>query len=270
LTQCPYFIFITGCAAAGKTTLAQKICKTLPIFNFSTDMFALKEVFLINDFLEDCIIKKKSDKEIKSSFLHITGSCFYWKDMLEKKIEELRTGNLTIEALDTVKTEDGGHRIRRPYLWDEVLYRSCTICNKDECYVFEFARGADLSYLEKYNIGASQVYHRCFSIIRNSNRNVTAGNSMIINIVTERRERQERNRLRRIRGDHFVSQQTMEEVYKDDIFSFEAAPEVGSFSGFLSHKFPIPVISIDNTPRSPDLNFAFVLEHVRTLVESDV
>ncbi len=266
----PFFIFIIGSAAAGKTTLAQKICESFPIFRFSTDMFALKEIFLINDFIVNCIREKKSDDEIQSSLVYIADNCLYWKDMVEKKMEDLRMGNLIIEEMETVKTEDGGHRIRKTHIWDDVLYRSCIMFNKGECYVFEFARGADLGYLKDYQITPSQVYHRCFSVIRNSNIRVTACNSLIIHIETEWSEREKRNRLRRLRGDHFVSQVTMEEVYRDEIFSFESMSTTGVPGGFLSEEFPIPVISINNTFNTPDLNFAFVLDYLRILIKSDI
>lgn len=260
--RCPYLIFIVGCPASGKSTLAQMICQTFTMFEFATDLNALKEIFLINDLAVECIMGEKSAQEIENMF-SIIGTSFFWTDILGIRIQQLKTRSIELKQLETVKTEDGGHRIRKPYIWDEVLYRSVSILNSNRCYVYEFSRGTDQEYMKEFNIISSDVYHRCFSLIFQNNRNITKDNSLIIRVSAIHDERERRNRLRKARGEHFVSQRSMDEVYKHDVFCFEENTRPAFPSGFLSYELPIPVLSVDNTPQNPEHNFACIMDYLK-------
>jgi hypothetical protein len=258
----PYFIFIVGCPASGKSTLAQMICQTFTMIEFVTDLNALKEIFLINDLAVECMMYEKSPQEVENTF-SIIGTSFFWVDILETRIQQLKARSIGLEQLETIKTEDGGHRIRKPYLWDEVLCRSISTLNSNRCYVFEFSRGTDQAYMKEFNITPREVYHRCFSLILRNNPNITKDNSLIIRVSASHDKRERRNRLRKDRGERFVSQQSMDEVYKHDVFCFKENAQLAFPSGFLSYEFPVPVLSVDNTPQNPRHNFACIMEYLK-------
>lgn len=265
---CPYFIFIVGCPAAGKSTLVQQICRAFTMFEFSTDLSAIEEIFLINDVIAECVRKRIPGQEIGKSFASVISRTRFWKDLLEKKLQELKLGRIKIDKLETKKTEDGGHHILEPYLWDEALYRSISGLRSDKCYIFEFSRGTDQEYIKKFRITPNEIYHRCFSIILHANPNVTVSNSLIIHVFADRAERERRNKLCKVQGKHFVSQQVMDEVYGCDIFCFEKYSRSKFPCGFLSHSLPIPVVSVDNTSPNPGRNFASVVKYLKLIVKS--
>lgn len=258
----PYFIFIVGCPASGKSTLAQMICQTFTMFEFATDLNALKEIFRINDLAVECMMCEKSPQEIEDAF-SVIGTSFFWTDILGTRIQQLKARSIGLEQLETIKTEDGGHRIRKPYLWDEVLCRSISTLNSNRCYAFEFSRGTDQAYMKEFNITPKEVYYHCFSLIFRNNLNITKDNSLIIRVSASHDERERRDRLRKDQGEHFVSQQSMDEVYKHDVFYFEENAQLAFPSGFLSYEFPIPVLSVDNTPQNPRYNFACIMEYLK-------
>ena len=193
----------------------------------------------------------------------IIGTSFFWEDILETRIQQLKARNIGLEQLETIKTEDGGHKIRKQHLWDEVLCRSISTLNSNRCYVFEFSRGTDQAYAKEFNINPREVYHRCFSLIFQDNPNITKDNSLIIHVSASHDKRERRNRLRKARGEHSVSQQSMDEVYKHDVFYFEKNAQLAFPSGFLSYEFPVPVLSVDNTPQNPRHNFACIMDYLK-------
>lgn len=258
----PYFIFIVGCPASGKSTLAQMICQTFTNSEFATDLHALKEIFLINDLAFECMMCEKSPQEIENTF-SIIDTSFFWPDIIGARIRQLKTRSIDLEQLETLKTEDGGHKIRKPYLWDEALRRSISTLHSNRCYIFEFSRGRDQAYIKEFNITPREIYHRSFSLISQKNPNITKDNSLIIRVSASYDERERRNRLRKARGEHFVSQQSMDEVYKHDVFCFEENTQPSFPSGFLSYEFPVPVLSVDNSPQNPICNFACIIEYLK-------
>ncbi|MFH1547512.1 MAG: hypothetical protein ABIC57_03425 [bacterium] len=237
------------------------------MFEFSTDLLALKEIFLINDVSAECVRERRSGQEIENSFSNLVNTSFFWKDLMEKRLQKLKAGDVKIDQLETISTEDGGHRILMPHLWDQVLYRSVGILSTNKCHVFEFARGMDWEYMKKIGIIPNEVYYRCFSIIFHANMNVTVNNSLIIHVFASRAEREQRNQIRKMRGEHFVSQQTMNEIYGSDVFSFVKERQSEFFHGFLSHRLPIPVISVDNTPPNPEHNFGPVINLLKPILD---
>ena len=258
----PCFIFVIGCPASGKSTLAQMICQSLTMFEFATDLNALKEIFLINDLIAECLLYDKSPKEVDDVFSNIPAS-FFWTDILTTRIQQLKTRNINLDQLETIKTDDGGYIITKPYLWDEVLHRSTRAFDPNKCYVFEFSRGTDQMYMANLNITPKDIYLRSFSIIFERNQNIAKNNSLIIHTFANYNEREHRNRLRRSKGEHFVSQQAMEDVYKDDVFYFEENDRFMFPSGILSSELPVPVLSVDNTPQDPKNNFACVMDYLK-------
>jgi len=264
-----YFIFLVGCPGSGKSTLAQQIISiSFTKFEFSTDLFALKEIFVINDIMIDIIQNRRSAEEIENSFLHLLHTTIFWKDLLEERIKHLQRGEIRIDQLETERTKDGGYRILKPRLWDEALYRSIGLLKSDKCYLFEFSRGRDQKYMQEFKISSEEIYLRCFTLIFHANPRVTANNSLIIHISASRAERERRNQNRKILGEPYVSHQVMEEVYGCDVFSFEKDAKLSLLDGFLSPRLPIPVISIDNTLPNPAQNFAGVINHIEIIVQS--
>jgi hypothetical protein len=262
----PCIVFVVGCPASGKTTLAQMICSRFEVFDFATDLDALTEIFLINDLAAGCIRCRRSPQEIEDMF-SVIGASRFWTDILEPRIKQLETRTVKLEELETVETADGGHEIMSPTLWDEALLRSIDSLSPDKSYVFEFSRGIDQAYLAEFNIGPREVYYRSFHLIFRHAPNITPENSLVVHVSAAHGERDRRNNARKLVGKHFVSRQVMDQVYMCDVFCFfkESIPCTAPTltSGFLCHEFPARVLSIDNTRQNHRRNFAPVIEFLK-------
>lgn len=55
----------------------------------------------------------------------------------------------------------------------------------------------------------------------------------------------------------------MEEVYADDVFTYERSTQNDHQPGILSPDIPIPVISVDNTFPDPQANFNSAVEFLK-------
>lgn len=68
-------------------------------------------------------------------------------------------------------------------------------------------------------------------------------NTIIINLISDLKIRKKRNRLRYKNGGHFVSEDTMDNVYKDDIFKYEKIDSNKGFINLSEKKYPVYIIN---------------------------
>lgn len=110
---------------------------------------------------------------------------------------------------------------------------------KNENNIIQFSRGRDEEYEKKYG---NDVYKRSLEIVLQELDNKTS--TIIINLVSDLKMRKERNKIRFEQGGHFVSEDTMDNVYKDDIFQYE---HIGDSKGVINLSgVNYPVYTINN------------------------
>ena len=265
-----FVIFIVGPAASGKSTLAATVLRAFPTFTFVSDLVALKELAHVNDCFQTMIAIQQQERyrSFSQEIEDLRGS--FWNERSARKAQALAAGELRTEHLETVRTTDGGFRILDPAVWDDALSQTMASLENGGSHVVEFARGTDTKYLEYRAISPRQVYHSAFAIVAASRSRVVLDQSLIIHVSAVRAERERRNHLRRVRGEHYVSQETMDEVYADDVFTFDRSNQGDHQLGILSADLPIAVISVDNTPPDPEANFSPVIEFLRRYVSLGV
>lgn len=258
-----YYIFIVGCPASGKSTLASAIVKKFPFFNYSTDFFALIELFKIDDIFRDLVLNKgkisHNDFQLIENELH---SITYWNDLVSSRIKLFKSGILELNSIGTIKTNDGGHDIIKPQIWDEILLRTLKHIISSDYVIFEFSRGLDHKYIKYFNISNSEIYEHSFNIIKGNIPNLNYENSTILHVFTTKRNRLERNYLRMLNGEHFVSDKVMNTVYKVDYFKYNKA-KFGH--NYLSKNNPFSVVLVDNSIADFDKNFSAIIEKLSIL-----
>ena len=146
-----------------------------------------------------------------------------------------------------------GHDIIRPILWDYIIQMD--VVNSEIHNIIQFSRGKD----ELYELQFSQnAYFRSIeSFINNlENRN----NCVIVNLVSSLETRKNRNRIRFENGGHYVSDDTMDEVYSKDIFEYTKTGE--NFGYLLVAGQNIPVYTIVNDKTLSEIELNKFLEYI--------
>lgn len=259
----PFFIFIVGLAGVGKTAISKELIRRFPSLTHVSDLAPLKELFEIDHVTREAL---NGSNDVKLGIqltrmknLEIT----YWEHMLNERIGKIRSGETRSINIQTILADNGGYDILDPQVWDDVLTLSVSKLYTDKCYVFEFARGTDVAYAEKYNLDFSTIYLRCFQLIGQKIDILSPQNSLIIHVYVRNNENLRRNDLRRLNGEHYVANHVMESIYKTDIFEYH---QLSKGYGILSPELPIPVISVDNTATMNwDIILAEVLSYIRCL-----
>lgn len=195
--EIPKTIIVIGNSCAGKTTFTNCLKNIYPIYDDIDDYPPLKEVFDLDDMLREKITKEELLK-LKSKFKYI-----------ESIIEEYIKNYPNIDYYSS-KSTGNGHNIERSILWDLIL--KYAIQNIKIPYnIIQFSRGSDQSYKEEFGDNA---YERSINIILESLP--STDNVLIVNLISELDQRKYRNRERHRLGGHFVAEETMESVYKED------------------------------------------------------
>lgn len=111
----------------------------------------------------------------------------------------------------------GGYKITNPAVWNIAL--SILGENiKNAQYIVEFSRGNDGAYNELFDIKSKNVYQKSFECLCNNVNCELLENSIIININAPLAVRKTRNLERFKNGGHLVAEETMNSVYKEDVF----------------------------------------------------
>jgi hypothetical protein len=136
----------------------------------------------------------------------------------------------------------------RPVLWNMILERAVMLSNEQN-NIIQFSRGKDIAYENEFG---SNVYKRSLQSIINILKN--KDDSIIVNLNSDLKIRKSRNYLRYKNGGHFVSEETMDEVYNDDIFKCEHIDEKRGFILLNGISYPVYTIFNNKTLSQVELN----------------
>lgn len=160
----------------------------------------------------------------------------------------------------SVMTKNGqGHDIINPVLWDMILEKA-VIFAKEQNNIIQFSRGKDEDYERQFG---KNIYERSLqSIIKElPNKEET----IIINLSSDLKTRKSRNHMRYENGGHFISEETMDSVYGDDIFNFE---HIDSNRGFIilnGESYPVFTILNNKNLSNVELN-QFMLYNINEII----
>lgn len=238
-TLIPNNIIVIGNSCAGKTTFVDCFKSYYNIYSDIDDFEPLSETFMIDDLIY--ANKIKEFKEIKKELI-------YTKKIWEEYNNDINNiNNYTKPAVS-----GNGHDIIRPILWDEIVQMS--LIKKESNNIVQFSRGND----KIYNLAFSEnAYFRGIGILINNLEN--SDNTIIINITSKLKVRKIRNKKRYENGGHYVSDNTMDNIYADDTFEYK---KIGANFGYLeiSNKL-IPVYTITNDKMLNSLELNKFLEY---------
>jgi hypothetical protein len=85
-------------------------------------------------------------------------------------------------------------------------------------------------------------------------------------LVSDLKLRKERNRIRFEQGGHFVSEDTMDNVYKDDIFQYEHNGDNKGVINLFGIDYPVYTI-INDRMLSPIELLEFLMYNVKEILE---
>ncbi|HHX99147.1 TPA: hypothetical protein GX533_00455 [Candidatus Dojkabacteria bacterium] len=223
--ELPKNIIVIGNSCAGKTTFVDFFKSHYNIYTDIDDLAPLLEMFMIDD-----ISSKNSLEDLKQ----IKDNLIFMRDIYEQYLDDFPN----INHYSRIAKNGCGYDIINPNLWDIILRKSVSIL-KRENNIIQFSRGRDVEYEKLYG---HDVYNRSLNIVLEELENKE--NTIIVNLISNLKNRKERNKIRHDHGGHFVSDDTMDNVYKEDIFKYE---EIGNGRGFINlNDKEYPVYTINN------------------------
>ncbi|MEG2232980.1 MAG: PfkB family carbohydrate kinase, partial [Bacilli bacterium] len=225
VNKLPENIIVIGNSCAGKTTFIDFLKNYYGFYEDIDDLEPLLEMFLIDDISYEKNIEKFKMLKSKITFMN---------DIFELYLNDFEN----IDHYTKIASDNNGHDIIKPILWDMILQKSISKYKKQN-NIIQFSRGNDKDY--EFEFG-NNVYERSLKVIKNELPNFE--NSIIINLKSDINIRKERNINRYKNGGHFVSEKTMEEVYGKDIFKYEILDDNKGY--IIIDNIKIPVYTINN------------------------
>jgi sugar/nucleoside kinase (ribokinase family) len=204
LLKMPTNIIVIGAACSGKTTLIKAITSLCGIYKNVDDLAALQEVFLLDDMLSEGRIEE---------FIKFQNKLIFSRDIWDEYNRDLKKHDRY-----TSKAMNRGHNIERPILWDKILQSTVAQANSQNI-IIEFSRGYDAGYQKEVS---NDVYQRSIGIILKSLPVKSDPNVLAINIHASFGLRKKRNSYRFLQGGHYVADETMNTVYKKDVYIGDA------------------------------------------------
>ena len=254
--ELPKNIIVIGNSCAGKTTFISFFKSLYNIYTDIDDLAPLLEMFMIDDI---------SSKNNVNDFIDIKSEVMFMKD-----IYDLYLNNFSNINHFTVSAKNGsGHDIINPDLWDIILKKAVEI-SKNENNIIQFSRGKDEEYEKKYG---NDVYKRSLEIVLDELDNKSS--TIIINLISDLKIRKERNQIRFENGGHFVSEETMDNVYNNDIFKYQKNINNKGFIDLKGKKYPVYTINNNQNLTSIDLinflmyNVSEVLKYYKKFKEEN-
>ena len=220
----PKNIIVVGNSCAGKTTFINFFKSLYNIYTDIDDLAPLLEMFMIDD-----ISNSNNIDDLKK----IKDNIIFMKDIYEQYLNNYQN----IEHYSVIAKNGEGHDIIKPDLWDIILKKSVEVL-ADENNIIQFSRGRDKEYEKKYG---NNVYKRSLEIILQGLDNKKS--TIIINLVSDLKIRKERNKIRFKQGGHFVSEDTMDNVYRDDIFKYDHTYDTKGSINLLGANYPVYTIN---------------------------
>ncbi len=243
----PKNIIVVGNSCAGKTTFIEFFKSFYNIYTDIDDLAPLLEMFMIDDI---------SNSKNIDEFINLKNKLVFMKDIYEHYLNDFPN----IEHYSVIAKNGEGHDIINPDLWDIILKKSVEIL-KNENNIIQFSRGRDEEYEKKYG---KDVYKRSLEIILQELDNRTS--TIIINLVSNLKMRKQRNKNRYEQGGHFVSEDTMDNVYKDDIFQYERVEGSKGVINLSGVNYPVYTIN-NNRMLSPIELSKFLLHNVSEILK---
>ena len=243
----PKNIIVVGNSCAGKTTFIDFFKSFYNIYTDIDDLAPLLEMFMIDDV--------SSGKNL-DDFINLKNKLIFMKDIYNHYLNNFSN----IEHYSVIAKNGKGHDIINPDLWDIILKRSVGVL-KNENNIIQFSRGRDEEYEKKYG---NDVYKRSLEIVLQELDNKTS--TIIINLVSDLKMRKERNKIRFEQGGHFVSEDTMDNVYKDDIFQYEHIGDRKGVINLLGVNYPVYTINNNKMLSSIELS-EFLMYNVSEILK---
>lgn len=220
----PNNIIVIGNSCAGKTTFIDYFKNYYNIYSDIDDLAPLLETFMLDDLLYQNKIEEF--KKIKNELKYINKIWEEYNDNINSIIHYTKPAKL-----------GDGHDIIRPILWDYIIQMA--VVNSETHNIIQFSRGSDQLYELEFSENA---YFRSIKSFINNLQN--SDNCIIVNLVSSLETRKNRNRIRYKNGGHYVSDDTMDNVYSKDIFEYTKMDE--TFGYLLVDERIIPVYTIVN------------------------
>lgn len=238
-TLLPNNIIVIGNSCAGKTTFIDYFKKYYNIYSDIDDLEPLLEAFMLDDLLYQNKIEEF--KKIKNEIKYVNKIWEEYNDNINSINHYTKPANL-----------GNGHDIIRPILWDYIIQMA--IVNPETHNIIQFSRGKDELYESQFSQNA--YFRSIKNFIDNSENN---SNSIIVNLVSSLKIRKNRNRIRFENGGHYVSDDTMDNVYSKDIFEYTKTGE--NFGYLLVDGRTIPVYTIVNDKTLSEIELNKFLEY---------
>lgn len=220
----PNNMIVIGNSCAGKTTFINYFKNLYDIYSDIDDLKPLIETFMLDDLLYQNKIEK---------FKKVKNKLKYANSIWEEYNDNINSIN---HYTKPAKFGDG-HDIIRPILWDYIIQYS--VINSEKYNIIQFSRGCDKLY--DLNFSENAYFRSIKGFINNLQNN---DNCIIVNLVSDLEIRKDRNRIRFENGGHYVSEDTMNNVYSKDIFEYT---KIGYNFGYLIVEDKIiPVYTIIN------------------------
>ncbi|HSQ97258.1 MAG TPA: hypothetical protein VLL98_00895 [Rickettsiales bacterium] len=162
--------------------------------------------------------------------------------------------------------KDGdGYKIINPKLWNIVLdiINDEILINKN--YIIEFSRGDDKIYNKFYKISKREIYLNSLKILL-KNKLSNNNDILIINIKSHLNTRIKRNYIRYNNNGHFVSEQTMNTIYKNDCFNCDFYDRENGAFNINNKKIPVYRFYNKNQKSRNAMNIFFI-EHLKKALE---
>ncbi|MGM9881688.1 MAG: PfkB family carbohydrate kinase [Bacilli bacterium] len=235
----PNNIIVIGNSCAGKTTFIDYFKNYYNIYSDIDDLAPLLETFMLDDLLYQNRIEEF--KKIKNKLKYINN---IW--------EEYNDNINSIYHYTKPAKQGDGHDIIRPILWDYIIQMA--VVNSETHNIIQFSRGRDRLYELEFS---ENVYFRSIKSFINDLQN--SDNCIIVNLVSSLETRKNRNRIRFENGGHYVSDDTMDNVYSKDIFEYTKTGE--NFGYLLVDGRTIPVYTIANDKTYSEIELNEFLEY---------
>lgn len=235
----PNNIIVIGNSCAGKTTFIDYFKNYYNIYSDIDDLSPLLETFMLDDLLRQNKIEEF--KQIRNELKYIN------------KIWEEYNDNINLINHYTKPAKLGdGHDIIRPILWDYIIQMA--VANSEMHNIIQFSRGRDELYELEFTENA---YFRSIKSFINDLQN--SNNCIIVNLISSLETRKNRNKIRFENGGHYVSDDTMDNVYSKDIFEYTKIGE--NFGYLLVAGQTIPVYTIVNDKTLSEIELDKFLEY---------
>lgn len=243
----PKNIIVVGNSCAGKTTFIDFFKSFYNIYTDIDDLAPLLEMFMIDDI---------SNSKNLEDFIKLKNKLVFMKDIYEHYVNNFSN----IDHYSVVAKNGKGHDIINPDLWDIILKKSVEVLKKEN-NIIQFSRGRDEAYEKKYG---NNVYKRSLEIILHELGNKTG--TIIINLVSDLKIRKERNKIRFELGGHFVSEDTMDNVYRDDIFQYDKTGDNKGVINLFGVDYPVYTINNNRMLSSIELS-EFLMYNVNEILK---